>query len=114
MSRVPVNDDMTQSRALAYEIQGRYYPNEALPGLMFLHVNAYLDDVTPEPLNSAMDITMDWVKAQKSHELMSLAVVQIEFRGGLVAKDIKPGITHVIFDPNNLQRLQQLTNAFKK
>ncbi|KAG2216309.1 hypothetical protein INT45_011241 [Circinella minor] len=114
MSNITFNE--TRQRSLANEIHERYFNNQDMPGMMFLGVKAYLDDIHQDDNEISLnEITMDmnWVNAQKSHERMILASKQIRFRGGQIVDRIESGITHVIMDPNNLDRLQQLTNESK-
>ncbi|KAI9247434.1 hypothetical protein BDA99DRAFT_525900 [Phascolomyces articulosus] len=111
MSRMTIGFNENTQRPLADEIRERYFHHQGIPGMMFLGVKAYLDDDNGTMDSSCLD--MHWVRAQKSHERMTLASKQIRFRGGQIVNCIEPGITHVIMDPDNLDRLQALTDATK-
>ena len=114
MSNISFNE--TLQRSLANEIHERYFNNQDMPGMMFLGVKAYLDDIHQNDNKIPLDgisMDMNWVNKQKSHERMVLASKQIRFRGGQIADRIKPGITHVVMDLENLERLQQLTDESK-
>lgn len=113
MERMPlnVNDD---TRELANEIQERYFNNVPIPGRVFQLVKSYIDDDPPDANIDINDMNMTWVAKQRAHERLEMASVDLRFRGAQVTRTIEDGITHVIFDKNDMDRIPRLIKAFKK
>lgn len=113
MERMPlnVNDD---TRELANEIQERYFNNVPIPGRVFQLVKSYIDDDPPDANIDINDMDMTWVAKQRAHERLEMASVDLRFRGAQVTRAIEDGITHVIFDKNDMGRIPRLIKAFKK
>lgn len=113
MERMPlnVNDD---TRELANEIQERYFQTVHIPGRIFQLVKSYIDDDPPDPSIDINDMDMTWVVKQRAHERLEMASVDLRFRGAEVTRKIEDGITHVISDENDMERIPRLIKAFKK
>ncbi|CDH52455.1 dna ligase 4 [Lichtheimia corymbifera JMRC:FSU:9682] len=112
MERMPlnVNDD---TRELANEIQERYFQTVHIPGRIFQLVKSYIDDDPPDPNIDINDMDMTWVVKQRAHERLEMASVDLRFRGAEVTRKIEDGITHVISDENDMERIPRLIKAFK-
>ncbi|KAG0180060.1 DNA ligase (ATP) [Apophysomyces sp. BC1034] len=105
LSQIKVDiSDVQKMRDLCEEIQERYF-KEPLPGMIFQRVNAYLDLPTS-------DDDMNQLCYLKLRDKLWLVSMQIQFYGGTVVDDIKPGITHVVMDKERLEKLLPLTRSF--
>lgn len=115
MDRIEVdNSDVDKIHKLMDEVHERYFQTTGIPGLMFQRVRAYLDDRPSRPTVKIEEMTEEWAKEQRTHDRIHLAALEIRFKGGLIVSEIKEGVTHVIMDKDNLERLPELTQALKR
>lgn len=101
-------------RKLVSEHAERYFDNH-VPGMLFFKVIAYFDQDTKMALTmQGNPLTADWIKKKKSWDKLELLSIRFKSEGGLIREIPTEDVTHVVFNKQDLCRLEELTKTFRR
>lgn len=101
-------------RKLISEHAERYFDNH-IPGMIFLKMIAYFDQDAKMALTRLGNpLTADWIKKKKSWDKLELLSIRFKSEGGLIRETPTEDVTHVVFNKQDLCRLEELTIAFRR